>query len=202
MCSIFQAKLVRRRLDGVKDTCAAWGLDQLTYGQGVAVKEGHASAYSCSTGQNCEQSSAATLKQCFLYTERSLWALLDWVNHCSQNGEAVCPEHNSCQRLASFNPDKLIGSRRGEGTLWPPYTLIQGDGGWAARLKRHCSWRHHGHSYKSKLLRHEIDRLKSEDRWLLTNSLRTKRMSKHLLYSGSFAVSESCRKEFQILACF
>lgn len=39
MCSILQAKLVRRSLDGVKDTCAAWGLDQLTYGQGVASRK-------------------------------------------------------------------------------------------------------------------------------------------------------------------
>lgn len=164
------------------------------------VKEGHASAYSCSTGQTCEPSSAATLKPWFLYTERSLWALLDWVNHCSQSGDAVCPEHNSCQRLAGFNPDKLIGSRRGP--CGPPTPLSKEMGGWAARLKRHCSWRHHGHGYKSKLLRHEMHRLKSEDRWLLTNSLRTERMSKHLLYSGSFAVSESCRKEVQNLACF
>lgn len=34
-------------LDGVKDTCAARGLYQLTYGEGVAWRgeEGHASAY-------------------------------------------------------------------------------------------------------------------------------------------------------------
>lgn len=33
--------------DSVKDTCAAWGLDQLTYGEGVVWrgKDGHASAY-------------------------------------------------------------------------------------------------------------------------------------------------------------
>lgn len=42
--------------------------------------------------------------------------------------------NNPCngQRLASFDPDRLIGSRRGEGTLWPPCTL---GGGEATRLK-------------------------------------------------------------------
>lgn len=41
----------------------------------------------------------------------------------------MCAAHNPGQRLASFNPDKLIGSRRGVGTLWPPYNLIQGEVG-------------------------------------------------------------------------
>ena len=59
--------------------------------------------------------------------ELRAWELLDWVNHSPLNGEVVWAVHNPGQRLASSNPDKLIGSRRGEGTPWPPYTLIQGE---------------------------------------------------------------------------
>lgn len=45
---------------------------------------------------------------------------MDGVNNSSQGGEVEGVARSHGQRPASFNPDKLIGSRKGgEGTLWP-----------------------------------------------------------------------------------
>lgn len=120
----------------MKDTCAAWGLYQLTYGEGVAW---HGRPCICLhlimlywTKPSCLQRPRRSDASC---TVRELQPreLVDWVNQSSQNGEVVCVRvcavRNPGRRLASFNPDKLIGSRRREGTPWPPYTLVQGEVG-------------------------------------------------------------------------
>lgn len=90
-----------------------------------------------------EQSWAAEQKQCHLYSER-ITAL--WMDGRMDRQEAIAPHrlerpvsavHDAGQRLASFNPDKLIGSRRGEGDPLPPLTPLSKErwGWWAARLK-------------------------------------------------------------------
>lgn len=64
--------------------------------------------------------------------------LLDWVNHSSQNGDVVCCSTQPwANGRASFNPDKLIGSRRGEGDPVGPPTPLSKEERWGVgcRLK-------------------------------------------------------------------
>lgn len=124
----------------MKDTCATWGLYQLTCGAGVAWQ-----------GRPCICLHLIIFYWTKVWTVFSSSAeamlLVKWENYSPENFWTGLIIPHRMERLCAhsttpangFNPDKLIGSRRGEGTLCVPPPLHpypkRGLGGWGCPPK-------------------------------------------------------------------
>lgn len=131
-CSIFCARLQSRQCEGHLCSLGALPAD-IWVGCGVSRKAMHLLTFNHVLLDSTLSSNAPC-------TVRELQPreLLDRVNHSSQTGDVMCAVHSPGQRPASFNPDKLIGSRRGEGTLLAPLHPYPRRSGGGLPPKKHC----------------------------------------------------------------